>query len=60
VFGRLKQRQLGDSVTLLINPKQPYKALINTPNGRYGVTLTFAMLLLRVSVAVTIAIGRQQ
>lgn len=36
----------GATVPILVDPEQPYVALINTGNGRYGITLAFVFLLL--------------
>lgn len=36
----------GDTIPLLVNPASQHEPLINTLNGCYGMTLTFATLLL--------------
>ncbi|MFP3977203.1 DUF3592 domain-containing protein [Marinobacter sp. KMM 10035] len=45
-LGRLKSLQTGDEVPLLVNPKPPYEAVIDTLNGRYQITITFVALTL--------------
>lgn len=58
-IGGLRSLPLNAAVPVLVNPDKPYVALINTVNGRYGLTLTFvSLLLLFAMVMLIVAIKR--
>lgn len=43
-LGDLQDLQRGDSVPLAASTKPPYRAILDTFNGRYGITLCFLVL----------------
>lgn len=45
-LGDLRSLSPGDKIPLLVNPASQHEPVINTLNGRYGITLSFAMLML--------------
>lgn len=60
LVGGLGFLSAGAEVPLLVNSKSPYDALINTLSGRYGITLTFAALMLLFVVAMLVAVIRRR
>ena len=51
----LRSLKSGDPIPLLVDPEQHHAELINTLNGRYGITLSFVALLFLFIVGVTLA-----
>jgi len=51
----LRSLRPGDAIPLLVDPNHRHAALINTLNGRHGLTLSFVMLLLLFVVIVLIS-----
>jgi len=51
----LRSLKSGDAIPLLVDPEQYHAELINTLNGRYGITLSFVALLFLFIVGVTLA-----
>ena len=50
----------GAEVPLLVNLDNPHAALINTLNGRYGITLTFVALMLLFVVIMLVSVIRSK
>ncbi|HLR16599.1 MAG TPA: hypothetical protein VK099_01885 [Alcanivoracaceae bacterium] len=59
-LGGLRQTQLGDEIPMLVDPKKPYVALVNTANGRHGLTISAFMLLPLLSIAINAAMRRKE
>lgn len=59
VYGSLKSLKVGDEVPLLVNPKPPFEAVIDTLNGRYQITFTFVALML-VFLVVALVLGSRR
>ncbi|WP_205341212.1 DUF3592 domain-containing protein [Denitrificimonas caeni] len=56
----LRSLRSGDAIPLLVDPNHRHAALINTLNGRHGLTLSFAALLFLFIVGVVLSIlGRR-
>ena len=51
----LRSLKSGDAIPLLVDPAQHHAELINTLNGRYGITLSFVALLFLCIVGVALA-----
>lgn len=60
LVGGLGSLSTGAEVPLLADPQKPYVSLINTLNGRYGITLTFVALMLLFVVAMLVAVIRRR
>lgn len=54
-FGNMRGLPVGADIPLLINPASYHEPLINTLNGRYVITLSFAALLLSFALIVLIS-----
>lgn len=54
----LRSLSPGDPIPLLVDPAQHHAELINTLNGRHGITLSFAALLCLLMVGVTLSMIR--
>ena len=54
-LGDLGSLSPGDKIPLLVNPASQREPVINTLNGRYGMTLSFVMLLLLFSVIMVVS-----
>ncbi len=55
-IGGLRSLSPGEKVPLLVNPASNHEPLINTLNGRYGMTLTFVTLLLLFALTLVILV----
>lgn len=55
LVGGLRSLKQGDAIPLLVDPNHHHAELINTLNGRYGITLSFVALLFLFIVGVTLA-----
>ena len=53
-LGALRGLKTGDSVGLAVRPDAPDRAVLDTLSGRYGITLSFAVLSAVFAVAMTI------
>lgn len=58
-LGDLKSLQLGDEVPVLVSSESPHKSVVNTLSGQYGITLTFATLMLLFAVVIAISMIRR-
>ena len=56
----LRSLRQGDPIPLLVDPAQRHAELINTLNGRHGVTLSFVALLCLFIVGVLLSILRRR
>lgn len=59
LLGGLRSLNINDPVPVLANPAKPDQAVINTVNGRYGITLTFVTLLLVFVVVIAASLSRR-
>lgn len=54
-MGALRALEAGAAIPLLVNPSSYHEPLINTLNGRYALTLSFAALLLLFALIVLLS-----
>lgn len=59
-LGRLRRLSVGAAIPVLVDPKRPYVAVVNTVNGRYGLTISATMLLLLFSGVLAVAAWRER